>query len=105
VLGVVYPPPARELVEASEAYDFVPISGRYDLPPHGIENVEIEFVQAAAHLAFLAVRPPADVELPSVGSHHNWGVGASVVPNETAVRSGACRIALKRPGQNVKVGV
>jgi hypothetical protein len=56
VPGVIDPFPAGEFVEAGEADDFVPEASRHDFPPHRIENVEVEFIQTAAHLAFLPLR-------------------------------------------------
>jgi hypothetical protein len=70
VFRVIDSSPAREFVEASEAYDFVAVARRNDFPPHGIDNVEVEFVRAAAYLAFLALRSVAHFELLVVGSDH-----------------------------------
>jgi hypothetical protein len=63
VSGIVDTPPAGEFVEASQANDFVPVARRNDFSPHRIENVEVEFIQAAAHLAFLPMGAFARIQL------------------------------------------
>ena len=70
MIGVVDAASACEFVETSQAYDFVSIASRNDFSPHGIENVEVEFIQTTAHLAFLPLRAFAHIELLVVGPNH-----------------------------------
>jgi hypothetical protein len=63
MVGVVDAAPAGEFFETSQAHDFVPEARRHDFFPHGIENVEVELIQTAAHLALLPMGAFARIQL------------------------------------------
>jgi hypothetical protein len=70
MIGVVDAAAAREFVETRQTYDFVPKTRRHHFSPYGIQDMEIEFIRTAAHLALLPPRIIALIRAFFIGSVH-----------------------------------